>query len=113
MRIREVIVEKQVQWVLSYIQRELADIQKENIIENLERRLLNYEVVGEFQTNLKEEFGEKNKEANKVTKLRRLEQGGKIMKEFVQEFKRVARKSGYKEQPLIKEFKYSINRTIW
>ena len=35
------------------------------------------------------------------------------MKEFVQEFKRVARKSGYKEQPLIKEFKYSINRTIW
>ena len=26
MRIREVIVEKQVQWVLSYIQRELADI---------------------------------------------------------------------------------------
>ena len=34
------------------------------------------------------------------------------MEEFVQEFKRVARGSGYKGHPLIKEFKWGINRVI-
>jgi len=34
------------------------------------------------------------------------------MKEFVQEFKRVVRESGYKERPLVEEFKKKINATI-
>jgi len=34
------------------------------------------------------------------------------MKEFVQEFRRIARESGYEEQSLVEEFKYSINSTI-
>ncbi len=34
------------------------------------------------------------------------------MEEFVQEFKRVARKSGYKGRPLVEEFKRGINRGI-
>jgi len=34
------------------------------------------------------------------------------MEEFVQEFRRVARESGYKVWLLVKEFKYCINRTI-
>jgi len=41
-----------------------------------------------------------------------LEQGGKMMEEFVQEFRRVARRSGYKRRSLIKEFKQGINGTI-
>jgi len=36
----------------------LADIWKENIIEDLEKRLLNHEVVGEFLVDLKKEFSE-------------------------------------------------------
>ena len=73
-RMREAIVEEQVQWVLSYISKELADVQKKNIMKDLERELLNYEVAGEFLTDLKEEFEEGDKEANKIVKLRRLEQ---------------------------------------
>jgi len=61
--------------VLSYIQEGLADIWKENIMEDLERGLLNYKVVGEFLADLKEEFGEGDKEAIKIAELRRLEQG--------------------------------------
>ena len=34
------------------------------------------------------------------------------MEEFIQEFKRAARGSGYKERPLVEEFKRGINGTI-
>jgi len=34
------------------------------------------------------------------------------MKEFIQEFKRAARYSGYKERPLIEELKRSMNEMI-
>jgi len=39
------------------VQGELADIWKENVMEDLERKLLNYEAVGKFLADLKEEFG--------------------------------------------------------
>jgi len=39
--------------VLSYVQGESADIWKENVMEDLERDLLNYKVVGEFLADLK------------------------------------------------------------
>lgn len=38
---------------------------KKNIIEDLERELLNYKVVEEFLADLKEEFGGEDEEANK------------------------------------------------
>ena len=52
-------------------------------------------------------------EAVKVAELKWLEQGGKTIKEFVQEFRRIARGSRYEGQHLVEEFKRSINRTIW
>jgi len=44
--------------------------------------------------------------------LKKLEQEGRIMKKFVQEFKRVARGSGYKGRLLIKKFKRGMNEMI-
>jgi len=38
-------------------------------------------------------------------KLKKVEQESRIMEEFVQEFKRAARESGYERRLLIKEFK--------
>ena len=35
-----------------------------------------------------------------------------IIEEFIQEFKRVVRGSGYKRQSLVEEFKRGINRSI-
>jgi len=60
---------------------------------------------------LKKEFGG-DEEAVKVTELRKLEQGGRMMEEFVQEFKRTVRGSGYKRRPLIEEFKRGMNGII-
>ena len=59
------------------MQRGSADIWKENILEDLERGLLEYETVGEFLTDIKKEFGGGDKESVKVAELKRLEQGSK------------------------------------
>ena len=57
MKMRNVVVEKQVQQVLSYVQRELVDIWKENVMEDLENESLVYATVEKFLTNLKQELG--------------------------------------------------------
>jgi len=70
---------------------------KENLLKDLEVRVLEYETAGEFLADLRKEFGGGEEEMVKAAELRRLEQGGKTMKEFVQEFRKVARESGYEE----------------
>lgn len=45
MRIKETIVEEQIQWVLSYVQERSADVWKENILENLESVNLEYKIA--------------------------------------------------------------------
>jgi len=105
-------VEAQVQWVLSYVQGGSADVWKENVIEELEAREIEYEIVEEFLSSLKKEFGRGEEELVKAAELRKLEQEGRMMEEFVQEFKRAVRRSGYKGQPLVEEFKRGINGVI-
>ena len=97
---REITVEEQIQWILSYVQGRLADIQKENILEDLEGGLLEYDTVGEFLADLKKEFGG-DKETVKIAELKRLKQGERIIEEFVQEFRRAVKGSGYKGRPLV------------
>ena len=63
-------------------------IWKENILEDLEGGSLEYETIGEF---LRKKFGGGDEETIKVAELKRLEQRGKTMEEFIQEFRRVAR----------------------
>jgi len=89
-----------------------VDVWKENVMEKLEAGEIEYESVEEFLTSLKKEFEEGEEKSVKVVELRKLEQGVKTMEEFVQEFKRAARGSGYEERPLIEEFKRGMNRGI-
>ena len=74
-----------------------ADVWKENVMEELESGEVEYESVEEFLTSLKKEFGGGEEESVKAVELRKLEQREKTMEEFVQEFKRAARRSGYEE----------------
>jgi len=111
-RMRGESVEGQVQWILSYVQGEMADMWKENIMEELEVGEIEYETAEEFLTSLKKEFGRGEEEAVKAAELRKLEQGGRMMEEFVQEFKRAARGSGYEGRPLMEEFKQGMNGGI-
>ena len=90
----------------------MADIWKENILEDLEEGLLEYELVEKFLATIKRKFGEGDEESVKVVELKKLEQRERIMKEFVQEFQRATRDSEYKERPLVEEFKRRINGII-
>jgi len=64
----------------------------------------------EILLELKKEFGEGNEELVKVVE--QIEQGGKTMEEFIQEFKRVARESGYERRVLVEKFKKRMNKVI-
>jgi len=112
MKMREGTVEEQVFWILSHVQGGLADIWKENIMEELESGEIEYETAEKLLTTLRKEFGGEEEESVKAAKLRKLEQGGRMMEEFVQEFKRTARGSGYKGRPLVEEFKRGMNGGI-
>ena len=112
MKLRGNTVEEQVHWVLTYVQGGSTDVWKENIMDELESGEVEYESVEEFLTYLKKEFGGGEEESVKAAELRKMEQGGKTMEEFVQEFKRVARGSGYEGRLLVEEFKRGMNGGI-
>ena len=112
MRLREALVEEQIQWILSYVQDGSADIWKENVMEELETGEIEFELAGEFLAEIRKEFGGGDEESVKVAELKKIEQGGRTMEEFMQDLKRVARGSGYKGCPLIEEFKWGMNRSI-
>ena len=44
---------------------------------------MEYEIAGEFLANIKKEFGKGDKEIVKVAELKRLEQKGRTVEEFV------------------------------
>jgi len=111
-KLRGETVEGQVQWALSYVQGGSADVWKENVMEKLESGEMEYESIEEFFSSLKKEFGGGEEEAVKAAELRRIEQGGKMIEEYVQEFKRIARGSGYEGRPLVEEFKRGMNGGI-
>jgi len=81
-------------------------------MEEIEVGEVEYESVEEFLTSLKKEFRGGEEESMKAAELRKLEQGGRMMEKFVQEFKRAARGSGYEGRPLVEEFKQEMNRGI-
>jgi len=112
MKMREATVEEQVFWVLSHVQGGSADVWKENVLEELKSGEMEYETAEEFLMTLKRKFGGGEEELVKAAELRKLEQGGRMMEEFVQEFKRAARGSGYEGRPLVEEFKRGMNRGI-
>ena len=73
MRMREVTVEEQIQWVLSYVQRGLANVWKENLLEDLELEKVEFGSVGKFLLELKKEFSREDEELVKVSELKKIE----------------------------------------
>ena len=82
-------------------------------MEDLEVGLLEYEIAEEFLAEIKKEFRRGDEKSIKVAEFRRLEQGEKIIEEFVQEFKRAVRGSRYEERLLVEKFKRRINTIIY
>jgi len=111
-RLRDLPVEEQIQWVLSYVQRGSADIWKENVMKELETEEIEFKLAGEFLAEIRKEFRRGDEELVKVAELKKIEQGKKTIEEFMQDFKRTARGSSYKGHLLIEEFKQGMNGSI-
>ena len=82
------------------------------MLEELKTGEIEFENVRELLAEIKREFGGGDEESVKVAELKRIEQGGRMMEEFVQDFKRTARGSGYEGRSLIEEFKRGMNGSI-
>ena len=104
-RLEGVDNKRKISWVLSYVQGGVAEVWKDNILDEIE-------TMEELFKKIREEFGEFDEESKKVDELRLLVQGSRTCNEYVQEFKRVARESGYEGRALIEEFKRGLNKTI-
>ena len=63
------------------------------------------ESVEQLFTKIRNDFRETSEEERKIEQLRTIKQGGRTYDKYVQEFKKVARGSGYEGKPLIEEFK--------
>ena len=81
-------------------------------MKDLKVRKVKFRLVGEFLLELKKKFEKGDEESATLTELKKAEQGGKTMEEFVQGFKRIVRESRYKERALIEKFKSRMNGVI-
>ena len=59
--------------------KKLTDIQKKNVLEDLETGELEFSPVGDFIAELNKKFSKENNKLAKVVKLKRVEQESKMM----------------------------------
>ena len=112
MKMTKEAVTTQVAWVLSYVQGGVAEAWKDNLLDELAKGESEVETVEQLLSKIRNDFGETSEEERKIEQLRTIEQGGRTCDKYVQEFKKVARGSGYEGRPLIEEFKRGLNRAI-
>ena len=99
-------------WVLSYMQGEMVEAWKDNLLNKLSKGKSEVKTAEELFSKTRNKFEETAEEKRKVEQLRTIEQRGRTYNEYVQEFKKIARGSRYKKQPLIEEFKRGLSRRI-
>ena len=85
---------------------------KDNLLDELSKGELEVETVEELFSKMRNEFREIAKEERKIEQLRTIKQGRRTCNKYVQEFKKVARGSGYEGWPLIEEFKRGLSRAL-
>jgi len=85
----------QVAWVLSYVQGGVAEAWKDNLLDELAKGESEVDTVEKLFTKIRNNFGETSEEERKIEQLRTIEQAGRTCDEYMQEFKKVARGSGY------------------
>ena len=112
MKMTEEAATTQVAWVLSYVQGGVAKAWKDNLMDELAKGESEVETAEQLFSKIRNDFGETSEEERKIEQLRTIEQGSRTCDEYVQEFKKVARGSGYEGRPLIEEFKRGLNGPI-
>ena len=70
------------------------------------------ETAEQLFSKIRNDFGETSEEERKIEQLRTIEQRNRTCDEYIQEFKKVARGSGYEGRSLIKEFKRGLSGVL-
>jgi len=81
-------------------------------LDELAKGELEVESAEQLFAKIRDDFEETLEEERKIEQLRMIEQGGRTCNKYMQEFKKIARGSGYEGRPLIEEFKRGLNRAI-
>ena len=81
--------------VLSYIQEGVAEVWKDNLLDELSKRESEMEMAEELFSKMRNKFGETAEEERKVEQLRIIEKERRKYDEYVQEFKKIAKESKY------------------
>ena len=97
---------------MSYVQGRIAEAWKNNLLDKLAKGESEVESVEQLFAKIRDNFGETLEKERKIEQLRTIEQGERTCNKYVQEFKKIARESGYEGRPLIEEFKRGLNRVI-
>ena len=98
--------------MLSYVQEGVAEAWKDNLLDELSKGESEVELAEQLFTKIRNDFGEMLEKERKIEQLWTIEQGERTCNEYVQEFKKVARGSGYERRPFIEEFKRGLNEAI-
>jgi len=112
MRMDQIGDRNKISWVLSYVQGGVAEIWKDNSLDEIAKGTSVVQTVEQLFAKIRQEFGKFDEESKKVDELRVLEQGGKTVDEYVQEFRRAARGSSYEGRALVEEFKRGLNGVV-
>jgi len=97
MKMKEKSESTKMAWVLSYVQREIAEAWKDNLLDELSKRESEVEMVEELFSKMKNEFRETVEEERKVEQLRTIKQREKTYNKYVQGFIKSARESRYEK----------------
>ena len=65
----------------------MADVWKKNLQKEMEAEKVQFVLVGNFLSELKSQFGERDDKLAKVAEYKRAEEEGRMMEEFFQEFR--------------------------
>ena len=76
-------------WMLSYVQRGVAEAQKDNLLDKLSKGELKVKMVEELFGKMRNKFREIAEEEQKIEQLRTIKQKRRIYDEYIQEFKKV------------------------
>ena len=112
MKMTEEVAATQVTWVLLYVQGEIVEVWKDNLLDKLAKGVSEVKSVEQLFTKIRNNFGKTSEEERKIEQLRTNEQGERTCDKYVQEFKKVTRGNSYEGKPLIEEFKRGLNRSI-
>jgi len=105
MKITEEVAATQVAWILSYVQGGIAEAWKNNLLDELAKEESEVELAEQLFAKIRNDFGKTLEEERKIEQLRTIKQEGRTCDKYVQEFKKITRRSAMKEDLSLKSLK--------